>query len=164
MAVAIALFVNNFIIVNAKVPTGSMESTIMSNDRIVALRAMYLFTDPKRFDIIVFKYPDDEKVLYVKRIRGLPDETVSIVDGKVYINDSDEPLTDVFVNEQAKGSFGPYTVPAGSYFVMGDNRNYSNDSRFWDNKFVKRDKILGKVIVKYYNGFKIYTNAFNDIY
>lgn len=154
-AVIIAFAINNFIIVNATVPTGSMENTIMPNDRIVALRLTYDFSDPQRGDIVVFKYPDDESTLYVKRVIGLPGETVEVKDGKVYINGSDKPLDDSYIKEKAVGDFGPYQVPDGCYFMMGDNRNDSLDSRFWVNKFVKKEKILGKVYFKYFKGFKL---------
>ncbi|MCI1959927.1 MAG: signal peptidase I [Clostridia bacterium] len=154
-AILIALAINNFVIVNATVPTGSMENTIMPHDRIVALRLTYYFSSPKRGDIVVFKYPDDESTLYVKRVIGLPGETVEVKDGKVYINGSDTPLDDSFIKEKAVGDFGPYQVPEDCYFMMGDNRNNSLDSRFWVNKFVKRDKILGKVYFKYFKGFEI---------
>lgn len=154
LAVLLAAIINRFVIVNAKVPTGSMENTIMTNDRFVALRLSYWFGEPERGDVVVFKYPDNEDVLYVKRVIGLPGETITIKDGRVYINDSEEPLADEYVKEEPYGDFGPYTVPEGSYFMMGDNRNNSLDSRYWQNKFVEEDKILGKVVFKYYKGFK----------
>ena len=96
------------------------------------------FSDPQRFDIIIFRYPDDERQLFIKRIIGLPGETVEIRDGKIYLNGSDEPLEDVQTKETMVGSFGPYTVPENSYFVMGDNRNDSKDSRYWTNTFVTK--------------------------
>lgn len=154
LAVLIAVAINSFVIVNATVPTGSMENTIMPGDRIIALRLTYYFSQPERGDIVVFKYPDDESVLYVKRVIGLPGETVEIRDGKVYINGSQEPLNDDFVKETPLGDYGPYEVPEGCYFMMGDNRNDSLDSRFWVNKYVEEDKILGKVYFKYYKGFE----------
>nr|WP_317359571.1 signal peptidase I [uncultured Tyzzerella sp.] len=150
IAVIVAFIITNFIIVNAVVPTGSMKNTILPNDRLIAFRLSYLFSEPQRGDIVVFKAPDDESVLYVKRIIGLPGETVNIVDGKVYINDSNEPLEDDYIMEEMLGSFGPYVVPEGSYFMMGDNRNDSQDSRYWTNTFLPEDNILGKVIFKYY--------------
>ena len=103
--------------------------------------------DPERFDIIIFKFPDDESQLFIKRLIGLPGETVEIRDGKVYINGSDEPLDDSFVPEVPTGNYGPYTVPEDSYFMLGDNREYSRDSRFWKNTFVSFDEIVGKAIV-----------------
>lgn len=155
-ALVLALAINNFIIVNATVPTGSMETTIMPNDRIVAFRLSYMFAQPERGDIAVFRYPDDEEVLYVKRVIGLPGDVVEIVDGNVYINDAEEPLSEDYLKEKTIGSFGPYTVPEGCYFMMGDNRNNSLDSRYWVNKFVSEDKILGKVFFRYYPGFKTF--------
>lgn len=156
VALILALGINNFLIVNAKVPTGSMENTIMPKDRIIANRLAYITSDPERGDIVVFKYPDDETVLYVKRIIGLPGDKVEVIDGKVYINDSKEPLQEDYLKEEMYGTYGPYYVPENCYFMMGDNRNDSLDSRFWENTFVQREKILGKVFFKYYKGFKIY--------
>ncbi|MDR1537679.1 MAG: signal peptidase I [Clostridiales bacterium] len=160
LAVIFAIFINNVIIVNAKVPTGSMMDNILPNDRIVAFRLSYLMSSPKRFDIVVFRYPDDRKMLYVKRIIGLPGETVTIRQGKVYIDDSEAPLDDSFIREPANpDDFGPYTVPANSYFMMGDNRNTSMDSRYWVNTYVIKSDILGKVLIKYFPGFKILYNT-----
>ena len=77
-AAVIALVLNNFIIANSKVPSGSMENTIMTNDRVIGSRLSYLFADPKRGDIVIFHYPDDEKIYFVKRVIGLPGDTVDI--------------------------------------------------------------------------------------
>lgn len=150
IAVALALFINTFLIVNAQIPSGSMENTIMTGDRVFGNRLAYTFKDPERFDIIIFKYPDDESQLFIKRIIGLPGETVEIRDGHIYINGSDTPLEDVETKEPMEGSFGPYTVPEGCYFVMGDNRNNSRDSRYWANTFVTEDEILGKAVFRYW--------------
>lgn len=156
-AVLIALAIDNFVIVNAQIPSGSMENTIMTGDRVIGNRFAYSFSDPQRFDIIIFRYPDDESQLFIKRIIGLPGETVEIRDGKIYLNGSDEPLEDVQTKETMVRSFGPYTVPENSYFVMGDNRNDSKDSRYWTNTFVTKDEILGKAIFRYWpiSEFKI---------
>ena len=86
-AIIIALLVDFFIIANAVVPTGSMETTIPAGSRIMGLRLYYDFKEPERGDIVIFKYPDDESVDYLKRIIGLPGETVEIISGKVYINE-----------------------------------------------------------------------------
>ena len=101
--------------------------------------------------------PDDPSQLFVKRVIGLPGETVNIVDGKVYINDSEEPLDDSFCPETPEGSFGPYTVPEGCYFMLGDNRNHSMDSRYWQNPFVEEDAIEAEVAVRYWPLNKIGT-------
>lgn len=156
IALAAAVFINKAVIVNAEVISPSMENTLMTDSRIMALRPAYLLSDPERFDVIIFKFPDDEDALpYVKRIIGLPNETIEIREGKVYINGSETPLDDSFIKEESLGDYGPFTVPEDSYFVLGDNRNNSYDSRLWNNKYVARDKIIGKVIFEYSPGFKI---------
>ena len=144
------LVVNNFLIINAKIPSPSMENTIMTGDRIFGNRLAYVLGDPQRFDIVIFRYPDDESQLFIKRIIGLPGETVEIIDGKVYIDGSETPLDDSFTPETPTGNYGPYTVPENCYFMLGDNRNNSKDSRFWQNTFVERDAILGKAVLKYF--------------
>ncbi len=154
-ALAIAFILNNFIIVNAQVPTGSMENTVMTKDRVFAFRLAYVLEEPKRGDIVIFPFPDDESENYLKRIIGLPGDTIEITDGKVYINGSEEPLKEDYLKEKPTGSYGPYQVPEGSYFMLGDNRNISLDSRFWKNPYVKRDKIMGKVILRYYPSVKL---------
>lgn len=151
-AVAIALVLNNFVIANSRVPTGSMEKTIMAKSRVLGSRLSYISSDPKRGDVVIFHFPDDPtgKLYYVKRVIGLPGETVNIVDGKVYINGSDTPLDEPYLAEPMEGSYGPYTVPEGCYFMLGDNRNNSQDARFWQNKYVAKDKIIAKVLFSYY--------------
>ena len=150
VAIVIAIVLNTFIIVNAIIPSASMEPTIMTGNRIFGNRLAYIKEDPKRGDIIIFRYPDNEKELCIKRIIGEPGDTVTIIEGKVYINDSDTPLDEPYLKVIPLGDYGPYEVPADSYFVMGDNRNNSADSRFWQNTFVKREKILGKAAVRYF--------------
>jgi len=154
-AVAISFILNNFVIVNAQVPTGSMENTVMTHDRVFAFRLSYLFENPQRGDIVVFPLPDDESQNYLKRIIGLPGETIEIKDGKVYINNSEEPLEEDYLKEKPTGDYGPYEVPENSYFMLGDNRNISLDSRYWERTFVKKNKIMGKVILRYYPSIKL---------
>ena len=151
-AIIIALFVDFVIIANAVVPTGSMESTIPAGSRIMGLRLYYNFKDPERGDIVIFKYPDDEKVDYLKRIIGLPGETVEIASGKVYIDG--ELLDEPYLDEEPTGDFGPYQVPEDSYFMLGDNRAVSKDSRYWTNTYVRRDKIIAKAFFMYWPKLK----------
>jgi len=155
VVLAMVLF-NQLLIVNATIPTASMEDTIMTNDRVMALRQAYLFSDPARFDIIIFRYPGDDSLPFVKRIIGLPGETVTIRDGFVFINDSEFPLRDNFVKGPVSGNHGPFFVPDDSYFVLGDNRGNSSDSRTWTDPFVHRSRILGRAIFKYYRGFALF--------
>lgn len=149
IAVAIAVVVNMFLIVNAVIPSASMETTIMTGDRIFGNRLAYKNHDPQRQDIVIFKFPDDESQLFIKRIIGLPGETLEVIDGKVYING--DPIDESeYIKVDAIGDYGPVTIPEGSYFMMGDNRNYSADSRFWVHPFVSRNKILGKAVFRYF--------------
>ena len=151
-AVALALFLNRVILINATIPSGSMENTIMEDDRLLGLRLAYRSHDPQRGDIIIFKYPDKEEENYIKRIIGLPGETVDIRDAKIYINGSDTPLDEPYLKEEWVIEIGPYhfEVPENSYLVLGDNRNNSLDARYWNNTYVSRDKILGKAWFRYY--------------
>lgn len=168
IVVVVVLLINHVVLINAKIPSASMEETIMTGDRIFGFRLAYginldLFgktiskkiSDPQRFDIVIFKYPDDESQLFIKRVIGLPGETVEIRDGKVYIDGSDTPLDDSFIPEEMQGSFGPYEVPEDCYFMLGDNRNRSKDSRYWENTYVKFEQIVGKAVFRYYPSFKI---------
>ena len=125
-----------------------METTIMANDRIIGNRLSYLFGDPVRGDIIIFKNPDDESVLYIKRLIGLPGERVEVRDSTVFIDGN--PLDEPYLNVETLGEFGPYVVPEGAYFMMGDNRNDSADSRYWKNTYLYRDGIVGKALFRYW--------------
>ena len=153
-AAIIAFCVNHFIIANSEVPTSSMETTIMAGDRVIGSRLSYKFGDPQS-DIAIFIYPDDEakgiKTYYVKRIIGMPGDTIDIVDGKVYLNGSDTPLDEPYLHEPMEPEEPQhYEVPEGCYFMLGDNRNYSNDARRWTHKYVKREKLVAKVLFQYF--------------
>lgn len=150
VVLVVVFLVKRFVLINAVIPSGSMENTIMTGDQIFGSRLSYEFGDPQRGDIAIFRYPDNEEELFIKRIIGLPGEKVEIIDGKVYINDSSKPLEEDYLKETPTGSFGPYYVPEDSYFMLGDNRNDSRDSRWWNNTYVKRDKILAKAVWRYY--------------
>lgn len=152
VAIIIALFLKTFVIINATVPTGSMENTIMTNDCIMGFRLAYTFSEPKRGDIIIFKYPDDETQKYVKRIIGLPGDNIYIENGEIYINGSVTPYQESYLKEEWVIANGPYEfqVPEDSYLVLGDNRNNSLDARYWTNKYVTKDKIIGKALFVYF--------------
>ena len=139
-----------YVIVNAEVPSSSMENLIEPGDRLVGFRMAYLKEEPKRFDVIIFRYPVDESQSFIKRVIGLPGETVTVKDGKIYIDGKEQTQAVSFCPEEMAGSFGPYEVPEDSYFVMGDNRNNSLDSRYWDNTYVKKETILAKAGFRYW--------------
>ncbi|SFK74742.1 signal peptidase I Serine peptidase. MEROPS family S26A [Lachnospiraceae bacterium KH1T2] len=152
IAVIAALIIDNFIIVNAKIPSASMEQTIMTGDRVIGFRGAYLFSDPQRGDIVIFKYPDDESILYIKRIIGMPGDEVEIKDNVVYING--ERYNEDYISGGTSGDFGPYKVPEGHYFMLGDNRNNSADSRYWNNTYLAKEKIVGKAVFRYWPSIK----------
>ena len=124
----------------------------MEGDRLIGFRLSYLFSKPERGDVIIFKYPDDEKQNFVKRVIGIPGDVVQIIHGKVYVNGNelDEPYLREPMNDNEEEQV--FVVPEGHYFVMGDNRNASLDSRYWKtSNYVSEKKILAKVIFRYYN-------------
>lgn len=152
----IAFLLGHFVYINARVPSGSMEQTIMTGDRVFGNRLAYKTKDPERFDIVIFKYPDDPSQLFEKRVIGLPGETVNIVDGKVYINDSEEPLDDVSVRKHL-GKFRTIRGTGRLLFHAGCNRNHSMGSRYWMNTFVEKDAIEAEVAIRYWPLNKIGT-------
>lgn len=166
IAVVVAVAINNLVIINATVPTSSMENTIHEKSRMIGYRLAYVFSSPKRGDIIIFKYPDNPKENFVKRVIGLPGEYIEIKSGVVYIykdgeNNPPEKLEEDYVYfEDGKvdlsGDFPKTLIPEDSYFVLGDNRNNSKDSRFWTTtNFVREDEILGEAIFSYYPSVEI---------
>lgn len=139
IAFLVALFIDKVIIVNATVPTGSMENTIMTGSRMIGFRFSYWFSNPERGDVVVFKYPLDEKQNYVKRVIGLPGEVVVIKEAKVYIYEDGDKTKEPLVLEEdylkenwvSRNDGYEFTIPEDSYLMMGDNRNNSADARVW---------------------------------
>ena len=151
VAIIIALFLKTFVIINATVPTGSMENTIMTNDCIMGLRLAYTISEPKRGDIIVFPYRDRSNVFYIKRIIALPGETIYINEkSDVYINGElyqEDYLMEAYMEDPGVAGV-PFTLKEGEYFVMGDNRNNSTDSRKLSIGTVKREEITGRAFMR----------------
>jgi signal peptidase I len=175
IAVILALFIRTFVVQAFKIPTGSMENNLLIGDHLLVNKFVFGPTDTalerallpvatiKRLEIIVFKYPEEPDRDYIKRVIGLPGETVEVREKKVYINGTAlvEPYVH-FLQPPAATSelhevtsfdvrerYGPVTVPAGQYFMMGDNRDNSADSRYWG--FLRRDYIKGKALVIYWS-------------
>ena len=194
IAAVVALFIRQFAVEAFKIPSGSMIPTLTIGDHLLVNKFVYgpripftdtrIFTwkEPKRGDIIVFKYPENEDKNFIKRVVGLSGDKIEIKNGKLFINDEpvsiapigtsdekregtgypyydkpklyDEQLGTVkhriqYLHDQSDYNFGPKIVPAESVFVMGDNRDNSQDSRFWG--FVKRNKILGRALIIYWS-------------
>ena len=157
LAIVAARLINKYVIIKAEVPTGSMEHTIEVDDCIMGLQLAYLFSEPKRGDILIFPWPDNPDVTYVKRVIGLPGETVEIKNGAVYIDGT--PIAEPYLKEEMLGEYGPYVVPEGCYFMMGDNRNSSQDSRRWNNTFLNEDDIMAKVLFRYSPSFQWFSDV-----
>ncbi len=143
-----AWFLTTFIFINGFVPSSSMENTVMTKDRFVGNRFAYVFNEPERFDVIVFTAPDEPKKILIKRIIGVPGDKIEFVDGQLYINDELE--VEEYLKEKMEGSFGPYKVPEDKYLTLGDNRNYSVDSRYWFNTYVDINTIKGEAVFTYF--------------
>jgi len=152
ITVVVLVILREYVIINAYIPSSSMENTIMPKDRIIGNRLAYLFSEPERGDIIIFKYPDDERQLFVKRIIGLPGEAVKIEDSKVYIGEEEILLEEPYLKDEwLIGNDGySFEIPEGSYLALGDNRNNSKDSRYWKNTYVTEEEILGKAVFRYW--------------
>jgi signal peptidase I len=166
IAVILALFIRAFVVQAFKIPSGSMEPTLLVGDHILVNKFIYGIRlpivnkeiipvrSPRQFDIVVFRYPNDRSKDYIKRVIGLPLQKIQIINKKIYVND--EPLNenygyydDPHIAPGVRDNFGPVIVPPHSYFVMGDNRDHSADSRFWG--FVEDSDLVGEAFIIYWS-------------
>jgi len=175
IAVILALFIRTFVVQAFKIPTGSMEENLLIGDHLLVNkfvfgpsasaveRAVLPMASLKRGEVVVFKYPEEPDRDFIKRVIGLPGETVELREKKVYINGT--PLNEPYVHFLApprsgtefnevtsfdvRERYGPVTVPPNQYFVMGDNRDNSQDSRYWG--FLPRELVKGKALVIYWS-------------
>lgn len=147
IAIIAVLVIRNFLIQPFLVSGASMEPTFSSGDYLLIDELSYKLREPERGEVIVFRYPGDESVFYIKRVIGLPGDTISFKDGKAYISNKDNPngfvLDETYLQTGVMTTGKDFTLPAGQYFVMGDNRSYSFDSRSWGS--VKSSEIIGLV-------------------
>jgi signal peptidase I len=148
VAFAIAIFIVIFVVQPVKVEGTSMQPHLVDQERIFVNRFIYRFTDIRRGDIVVFWYPKDRSKSFIKRIMGVPGDAVEIQRGTVYVNGA--PQSEAYLNPEYRDdrSFQKVVVPSGQYFVLGDHRNSSNDSRNWG--FVARELIYGKAMFGYW--------------
>ena len=175
IAVILALFIRTFVVQAFKIPTGSMEPNLLIGDHLLVNKLVFGPTasrlerlllpirEPKRGDIVVFKYPEEPDRDFIKRVIGLPGETVELREKKVYVNGTplDEPYAHFMrppgaspelhelTSFDVRDRYGPVTVPADHLFVMGDNRDNSQDSRYWG--FLPRGYVKGKALVIYWS-------------
>ena len=163
LAILIALFIRAFIVQAFKIPSSSMEPTLLVGDYLLVNKFIYgvrvpysnikffEYKKPKRGDIIVFIFPKDRKKDFIKRVIGTEGEKVTILHNKIYIDDKliDDPWGHFTRPRSSIEDYGPLKVPEGSLFVMGDNRDNSQDSRFWG--FVKTNEVKGKAFIVYFS-------------
>ena len=173
VAVILALFIRTFVVQAFKIPTGSMEQNLLIGDHLLvnkfvfsptatdAERSLLPVTSINRGDVIVFKYPEDPERDFIKRVIGLPGDVVEVRHKRVYIDGRplDEPYVYYLRPPSAAASpfgvadlreqYGPVTVPPSEYFVMGDNRDNSQDSRYWG--FLPRDLVKGRALIIYWS-------------
>jgi signal peptidase I len=173
VAVILALFIRTFVVQAFKIPTGSMEENLLIGDHLLvnkfvfgptasaAEKAVLPIADIKRGDVLVFKYPVEPERDFIKRVIALPGETVEVKERKIYINgavvdDSHAhyllPATSDYhevTSFDVRERYGPVMVPPNQYFVMGDNRDNSQDSRYWG--FLPRDLVKGRALVIYWS-------------
>lgn len=175
IAVLIALFIRAFIVQAFKIPSSSMEPTLLVGDHLLVSKFIYgiriPYTDikffqykkPQRGDIIVFIYPKDRKKDFIKRVIGTEGEKVAIHHNKIYINEKliDDPWGHFTMPRSTIEDYGPVKVPESSLFVMGDNRDNSQDSRFWG--FVKINEVKGKAFIIYFSWDSNAENPLNKI-
>jgi signal peptidase I len=172
IAVILALFVRTWVVQAFKIPTGSMENNLLIGDHLLVNKFVFgpaptalehaalAVREIRRSDIVVFKYPDQPDRDFIKRVIGLPGETIELRNKKVFVNGHplDEPYVHFLETVHASSEvtsfdvrerYGPVTVPSDHYFVMGDNRDNSQDSRYWG--FLPRDYVKGKALMIYWS-------------
>lgn len=153
IALILALLLRNFVIEARIIPSESMVPTLKIGDRVMVNKFIYYFKDPVRGDIIILDPPKElnRKDLFIKRVIGLPGETVEIKNGQTFING--KVLNEPYLAEPMNYTFGPVTVPQGSLLVLGDNRNISNDGHMWYENYkvwLTRDRVKGKAFMIYW--------------
>ena len=146
LAVVLAALLRMFVIQPFYIPSASMEPTLLINDRIIVSMLAYRFHAPQRGDVIVFRYPKDPSRDFIKRLIALPGETVEVRNNTVIINGV--RLAEPYLPSEVMADYGPYQVPQGCYFMMGDNRNNSDDSRDWGP--LPQKNIIGKAFLIYW--------------
>lgn len=147
-ALILALFIMTFVGRAFTVEGPSMLPTLHSGERVVVERVTYLFREPHRGEVIVFRYPLNPREYFVKRVVGLPGDRVAIKDGYLWVNG--RRVEEDYVNARALRNFPEVEVPEGHYFVMGDNRNNSEDSRDPRVGFIPRELVVGRAIWRYW--------------
>lgn len=145
-ALVLAWVINTFVVFRIEVPTGSMVPTIMNDDKIFVLK-VYNRDNFKRGDILVFRSLEEDGMLLIKRLIGLPGDKVELKNGILYVNG--ELIEEPYVKNNMDYT-GEYTVPEGHLFFLGDNRATSRDARYWENPYISKDEVIGRAGLRIY--------------
>jgi signal peptidase I len=148
VALVLAAFVMTFVARSFLVQGSSMEPTLHHGERLLVNRFVYRFSEPRRGDIVVFRYPENPRQMFIKRVIGVPGDVVEITGGVVYV--SGMGLVEPYIAEPPMGEYGPALVPANRVFVLGDNRNSSHDSTHESVGMVPYSSIQGKAFLVYW--------------
>jgi signal peptidase I len=148
IAVVLAFFIRYFIVELYLVDGPSMRPTLQSQERLVVNKFIYRFRSPERGEVLVFRYPKDPSRDFIKRVIAVPGDTIEIKDGRVFVNQ--QLMNEPYILSKTRGDYPLATVPAGHIFVMGDNRNNSEDSRFADVGFVPYELVKGKAVLVFW--------------
>ena len=148
---AVVFFIRWKVVEPFYIPSSSMTPTLKPLDRILVYKLKYSLGEPQRWQVMVFKDPQDHHRNFIKRLVGLPGETLQIADGEVYINgvlqEKPPEVRSVYYTDDGQwGTLEPLEIPDGCYFVLGDNSERSKDSRLWENPFVSREEIIGEAV------------------
>lgn len=147
IALALAIVIRYFLFEPFVIPSGSMEPTLQPGDRIIVSKLSYRLSEPQREDIVVFRYPPNPRLVYIKRLVAVGGDTVEIADNRLYING--KPVPEPYLPEGSyMHDFGPVEVPPGNFLVLGDNRNNSEDSRVWG--LLPEENVLGKAMLLFW--------------
>ena len=148
IAVVLAFFIRYFIVELYKVSGPSMQPTLMGDERLVVNKFIYRFKEPAKGEVLIFQSPADPQKDYIKRVIATPGDTIEIKDGRVFVNQ--QLMNEPYILSKTRGDYPLATVPAGHIFVMGDNRNNSEDSRFADVGFVPYELVKGKAVLVFW--------------
>ena len=148
IAVILAFFIRYFIVELYLVDGPSMRPTLLSQERLVVNKFIYRFRAPERGEVLIFQYPKDPSRDFIKRVIAVPGDTIEIKEGRVFVNQ--QLMNEPYILSKTMGDYPLSTVPDGHIFVMGDNRNNSEDSRFSDVGFVPFELIKGKAVMVFW--------------
>ncbi len=167
LSVVLALGIRHFVAEARYIPSESMLPTLEVNDRLIVEKVSYQFQNPQRGDIVVFQPTErlrQENPTFgyalIKRVIGLPGETIEVTGGRVYVNN--EPLDENYIAAEPEYQWGPKTLPPDAFLMLGDNRNQSYDSHFWG--YVPRDKIIGRAAFRFWPPDRIGTIGPKPVY